>query len=272
MTGKVCTMNEVSTRQIGLPKYLHVANVLRDRISSGEYAPGQQVPSDYELSEIFGYDRATVRRGVRQLRQEGLVYTEHGKGTFVRARRLIRHEILGIMRAEWEHAKAGTMPDRGLFELTTGTPEGAVYVDIRYEVVPANGDLADAFGIDEGTDLLRRVYTFNVDGKPHQISYSYLLHDMLAGTRLTDPANERPGRGTMAQLAEIGVVIEHAKMDIHARMPSPEEMTLLGMSEGTPVMIDRRTSFADGRVVVVSDTVSPADQIMYGIDVRLDHL
>ncbi|MEV0271151.1 UTRA domain-containing protein [Hamadaea sp. NPDC050747] len=167
---------------------------------------------------------------------------------------------------------AGTMPDRGLFEATTGVPVGHVEVAIAYSHVPATPDLAATFGVEEGTKLLCRRYIFAVDGKPHQITHSYLLADMVEGTPLADPDNEQPGRGTLAQLHDIGALPEYATIDIYARMPTPDEAATLGMTEGTPVLVDRRRGLFSGKVVFVADGVAPADQVKVGLDIRLAQL
>ena len=63
--------------------YRQLAGVLRKRISSGELAPGQRMPSEKDLHDEFGLARETVRRAIGVLRNEGLVEVRHGHGTFV---------------------------------------------------------------------------------------------------------------------------------------------------------------------------------------------
>lgn len=65
------------------PAYLQVAAVLRERILSGEYRPGQAIPSIKELTDATGLAVATVRKGIATLIEEGRVYTVPGRGTFV---------------------------------------------------------------------------------------------------------------------------------------------------------------------------------------------
>jgi len=63
--------------------YRQLASVLRDRIRSGEPAPGQRMPSEKDLHDEFGLARETIRRALAILRAEGLVEVRHGHGTFV---------------------------------------------------------------------------------------------------------------------------------------------------------------------------------------------
>jgi GntR family transcriptional regulator len=63
--------------------YQQVAAQLREQISSG--AIGPRLPSAMVLAEQMGVAPNTVQRAVRVLREEGLIYSVPGRGTFVRA-------------------------------------------------------------------------------------------------------------------------------------------------------------------------------------------
>ena len=56
---------------------------LRERISSGDYASGSRLPGEHELSALFSVSRPVVRDALGRLRDEGLVYSRQGAGTFV---------------------------------------------------------------------------------------------------------------------------------------------------------------------------------------------
>lgn len=60
--------------------YLRIADRMRERIRSGEFAPGQALPSEAELCREFGVARNTVRRGLAILEEEGLLVTVPSKG------------------------------------------------------------------------------------------------------------------------------------------------------------------------------------------------
>ena len=62
--------------------YVQLASLLREQIKSGKTGP--RVPSIMELAEESGLSAATVKRALRLLRDEGLIYSVPGRGTFVR--------------------------------------------------------------------------------------------------------------------------------------------------------------------------------------------
>ena len=64
--------------------YLQLAGLLREDITTGRLTKDDAVPSESYLEQQHGVSRATVRRAIKQLRDEGLVYTLPQRGTFVR--------------------------------------------------------------------------------------------------------------------------------------------------------------------------------------------
>jgi DNA-binding GntR family transcriptional regulator len=66
------------------PPYLVIAERLRERIAAGEFPPGTQLPTGRELAVEFDVAPNTVLAAIRELRDEGLVASQQGRGTFVR--------------------------------------------------------------------------------------------------------------------------------------------------------------------------------------------
>ena len=73
-------MNETSSAR----GYRSVADALRERIESGSYQPGSQLPTEVQLTKEFDVARDTVRRAIALLAEEGIVVKSHGRGSFVR--------------------------------------------------------------------------------------------------------------------------------------------------------------------------------------------
>ena len=67
-----------------MPLYAQLANVLRAMIESGELGPRAPLPSESYLQQQHGVSRGTVRAAVGILRDEGLIVTIGGRGSFVR--------------------------------------------------------------------------------------------------------------------------------------------------------------------------------------------
>ncbi|MFE2962025.1 GntR family transcriptional regulator [Nocardia tengchongensis] len=69
----------------GRPRWQLLADDLRQRIKSGDYSPGDQLPAKTSLAEQWEVSVNTVERALTELRDEELVETFHGLGSFVRS-------------------------------------------------------------------------------------------------------------------------------------------------------------------------------------------
>lgn len=56
---------------------------LRHAISSGQYSPGQKLPSEVELTETHKVSRTVIREAVAALKSDGIVEVRQGAGIFV---------------------------------------------------------------------------------------------------------------------------------------------------------------------------------------------
>lgn len=64
--------------------YRQLAQIIRDKIAAGDYAPGRRIPSVVHLIQEHGVSRGTVVRAIGLLVDDDLVTVVRGKGTFVR--------------------------------------------------------------------------------------------------------------------------------------------------------------------------------------------
>lgn len=65
-----------------IPKYMQLKNEIQSRIFSGQLKPNDQLPSEHELSRMYGMSRQTVRQAIGEMVRDGLLYRIRGKGTF----------------------------------------------------------------------------------------------------------------------------------------------------------------------------------------------
>lgn len=66
------------------PLYVQVADIIAQKIESGEYAPGQRLPSADDLAELHEIAPNTAIKALKLLRDRGLAEMSHGRGTYVR--------------------------------------------------------------------------------------------------------------------------------------------------------------------------------------------
>lgn len=75
-------MNGVGEDKI-TPLYQQLYDTIRRQIASGEYSPGDKIPSEARLCEIYDVSRVTVRSALQRLVDENTLVKKHGRGTFV---------------------------------------------------------------------------------------------------------------------------------------------------------------------------------------------
>jgi DNA-binding GntR family transcriptional regulator len=63
--------------------WVQVADALRKRIAAGEYRRGLPIPAESAVQQEFEISRGTARKIIAKLREEGLIYTVPGLGSFV---------------------------------------------------------------------------------------------------------------------------------------------------------------------------------------------
>lgn len=80
-----CTERDRLVTEHGGPSYQRVADDIRARIISGEYAVGAPIPSTPKLEEQYGVSKTVVRGAVDQLRAAGILAGHPGKAVYVHA-------------------------------------------------------------------------------------------------------------------------------------------------------------------------------------------
>jgi len=78
-------MKRQTTAEEKVPLYRKIQGILKEKITSGEYAEGSMLPSEHELCDMFKATRMTVRQALKELVQEGYITRRHGKGSTVSA-------------------------------------------------------------------------------------------------------------------------------------------------------------------------------------------
>ena len=66
-----------------VPIYLQIMSQVKHAVASGELNPGDQLPTVRQLAADLRVNFNTVARAYRQLDEEGIISTQHGRGTFI---------------------------------------------------------------------------------------------------------------------------------------------------------------------------------------------
>jgi len=70
-------------KDMPIPIYYQLKEYIKKKIESGEFKPGDRIPTEQELCEMFDISRTPVRQALTELAYEGILYRRPGRGTFV---------------------------------------------------------------------------------------------------------------------------------------------------------------------------------------------
>jgi len=207
-----------------IPLYHQLADLLRSKISSGEYAPGQQLPSERELMSTFKISRNTVRDATDVLVQEGLVERDHGRGTFVALPKL----KLGLTRMtsfSEDMRERNLLPSSQLIDLEVIFPPDAVAE--RLQMLPGEKVL-----------YLKRLRL--ADDLPMAINISYFIlepYPSLAGENFQDES------AYWILEHKYLVRLSHAEQTIKACVATQNQADLLKIAKGDPILVIEGVAF-----------------------------
>src|SRR5690349_14809061 len=157
----VTTIDPTSDR----PVFKQIADGLRTAIQSGELEPGARLPSEQKLIDDYRVARGTIRQAVNLLRSEGLVRTEHGRGTYVRDRPPVRR--LAHDRFARRHRERGQAAYLAELEAEGRRPEVQVLEVARAK---APDEVAVWLQLAIGADVLIRRRRYLADGEPMELA------------------------------------------------------------------------------------------------------
>src|SRR5450830_12367 len=210
------------------PLYQQIKALITQSLQSGEWKPGELIPSEVELAGRFKVSQGTVRKAIDELAAENLVMRRQGKGTFVST----HHEA----RAHFRFLRL--VPDEGVPHY----PESK-FLEVRRVRAPA--DVARLMELKSGDAVIfiKRVQYF--DGVPTIVEELWLpglIFKGLTAERLVEY------KGPMYGLfeTEFGTRMIRASEQIRAVCADAGAAQLLTIDLGTPLLSSERVSFTYG--------------------------
>lgn len=98
----------------------HAANRLRADIIDGGMRDGDKIEPEEELSARYGVARNTMRRALAQLRDEGILVSIHGRGTYAAA--VPRRALVTLAAGDRARASLPDDDERARLRLPPGVP------------------------------------------------------------------------------------------------------------------------------------------------------
>ena len=105
-----------------LPLYLNIANQLKDKINNNYYDQSGILPSEIELSKIFGVSRVTIRKAIDVLFDEGLVVKKQGSGTYIKKNGIVNFNLHHLKSFKEEMEELGYNYENKILEFSIVFP------------------------------------------------------------------------------------------------------------------------------------------------------
>jgi GntR family transcriptional regulator len=211
------------------PRYLWLADLIRSTIERGHFADNTALPSERELAEKYEVSRDTVRKTVRLLEERGVLYSEHGRGTFVApaiVRRMARF-VDGF--SDDTRARGGVAGQRIL----------------AIEPAVASMAMAGLMGVQPGHPLTRVRRIRLINHQPVGLHDAYL--PTASGVTIDRAALEKSGSLYALLNQHFGLVPTEAVENLSATQAEAEEAELLGVKRGSPLLLCERVTLSERR-------------------------
>lgn len=242
-------------------RYQEIARELRDGIENGTYAPGSKLPAIPELMRTYDVARDTVRDAIARLTHEGLVTPRRGVGTTVRDNTPVALGYRADQPAATWSAQAGEGPDSDRIESAGWeTPDRGIIE--RLELPP-------------NSQVVRRLRHQSKGEQVAQLMEQW-LPDMVAniieehaGTDLADP-DVVPSTDLYSLMRRAGESPSTVTERLSTRMPTPDEVELMELPAGVPVLVTYRVTRNDASIPLETATfVGAGDRMSQSFTVNL---
>lgn len=233
-----------------LPLYWQIAEQLRHQIAEQRYREGAQLPTEEELSRMFGVSRITVRAALDRLAAEGLLRRERGRGTFITAP-TVEHDL-------------GQLTDFAEDMATVGMRPSSQVTHFGEEL--STGPVAKQLGLTPGAVVTRVDRLRLADGQPLAFDRTYLPPRY---GRLLDRAALATETVLRQLEAHYDVPIVGGRYTIEATAASGELSQVLDVAADAPLLLLHRTSSTTGgEIVYYQQRHYRGDRVRYTLDLH----
>lgn len=237
------------------PRYLEMADELREEILRGDYSDPGDFPTESVLCKKYEVSRYTVREALRKLTSEGLISRRRGSGTIVQpatARAGALHQPLSNVGEIIQYARDTSIS----------------FERMEPQTIPAK--IAEQIG----TEHKRKWFVFHGKRRkagrkrPIAVTVAWVSPDLADAVKKIDVS----GATLFGQIEEYAkVTVSRVTQDIQAISASKHFAKDLGLDEGDPILRILRCYFdQNDRMFEISASYHPGDRFAYSMHIEVD--
>lgn len=238
-------MNKTLDPNSFVPLYYQLKELLKEKIESGEWVPGDLVPSEHKLMQQFKISRNTAKKALDDLVQEGILKRVQGKGTFV-SKPKIEQSLGGF------YSFSKVMEAKGL------RPKDVILGLEREQAKPG---VAKRLQVPAGTDIIGLKRLRCAGEEPIILETSYLPQQI--APNLTISKLEENSLYDILE-KDYGIFVTKAKEVFEPVLIRDYESKYLQVKGGYPaLLLDRIAYEANGRVVEFCRSIVRGDRCRF---------
>lgn len=233
-----------------LPLYYQLKQIICELIENDELKPNDSIPSERELCEYHGVSRMTVNKAIISLVNEGLVYREQGKGTFVS--KVKEHQQLSNL--------LGLTEEMRLRGLTVNTRI------LSFKKKPATKKIQKALLMNEKQDVFEITRLRCVSGEPYSLETAYIPVNLCS--QLTAEMIQNQSLYEVLSV-HFGLEVEYAYQTIEPILVNDYESDMLQVEKNAlALLFSRQTYLKNDIPIEVTKAIYRGDRYKFEVPLR----
>lgn len=214
------------------PLFSQIEDLIVERLTAGEWKPGEPLPSEQEFADFYSVSQGTVRKAIAKMATDNLVVRFRGKGTFVASHTMER-----------EHSHFFHLyRDDGVKELPETRP-------VSCRRCAASPDMENRLTLEPGATVTVVERLRIIDGAP-QVFETIVVSDTMFPGLCDFLGRALPNELYPLYETQFGVRVVRAEERLKAVAASPREAEALILPVGAPLLEIDRVAMTYGDVPV----------------------
>lgn len=230
-----------------VPLYLEISEKILSSIQMGEYPENSPLPSERSLSEKYHVSRSTIRQALDKLKQDDIVYTVHGNGSFIKPQ--VFHQPLTKFYSFTDELKNSNI----LIHNTV----------VQYNITSSEAFVCSRFSMPANSAFHRIVRLRSARDYPLMLETTYLPQ-----SRFIKIDSSILEQHSLYQYLKEKYAFnpDRATEKFCPIIPTPAERELLQISQTIPCMLLERYSYEEDCLIEYTRSVIRGDKYIFTVD------
>jgi len=228
--------------------YYQLKEYLAKKIASREWKPGEKIPSETELCEVYSVSRITVRKAIEDLVRSGQLIKHQGKGTFV-TNVSMEHKLSKFYSFSEELTNSG-MTERAQI--------------LSFDVVAASEEVREKLSMQKNEKVYMVKRLRMADEMPYTVEISYIPHALCKGLTAKNITN----KGLYNSMRMLNVFPERIIEKIRAAVVSQADAALMKVKPRSPAIKLERLTYYGVHTIEYCVSIVRGDFFTYTIELK----